>query len=176
MSYFLVILAPSRTLEVSFCPVRQQGEVGVGKSRWCGWVCRGSRPGAACEPGLRESDAQQPTADTRPMLTAADVATGGARALDYSPGRPARGDRQRLPATVPQPRGDTGSLAAEPAATAIQQRRSTKRRLGVGEHSFDAWPIGGPEHLVRRVTGNRQTQADALGRRDGSGSRLSLSG
>jgi hypothetical protein len=109
------------------------------------------------------------------MLTAADMATGGAHAFDYSPDRPARGDRQRLPATDPQPGGDTGSLAAEPAASAIQQRRSTKRRLGVGEHSFDAWPIGGPEHLVRRVTGNRQTQADALARCDGGGPRLSLS-
>ena len=46
----------------------------------------------------------------------------------------------------------------------------------MGEHSFDAWPIGGPEHLVWRVAGNRQTEADALGRHDGGGPRLSLSG
>ena len=49
-------------------------------------------------------------------------------------------------------------------------------KLGVGEHSFDAWPIGGPEHLVWRVTGNRQTEADAHGRRDGGGPCLGLGG
>jgi hypothetical protein len=48
------------------------------------------------------------------MLTAADVATGGAHAFDYSPDRPARGYRQRLAATDPQPGGDTGSQAPEP--------------------------------------------------------------
>src|SRR5665647_1948063 len=54
--------------------------------------------------------------------------------------------------------------------------RPSGRRLRVGEHGFDAWPVGGPEHLVRRVTGNRQTEPDALGRRDGGGPRLGLRG
>ena len=40
---------------------------------WYGWACRCPRRGAECEPVLRESDAQQPTAD---------MATGGAHALD----------------------------------------------------------------------------------------------